>query len=87
MSAESNGSGGEFICGGLRHSFRFIGEIFNEPTKVISGQIKIDFQKPKKKGKKVIDNKEAANKIVTRLKKKFPWIEAKQLEQVFDEEG
>ena len=34
-----------------------------------------------------IDNKEAADKISTRLKKKFPWIEARQLEEVFDEEG
>ena len=62
-------------------------KIFTEPVKVIGQQIEIDFQRPKKEGKKVIDNKEAADKISTRLKKKFPWIEARQLEEVFDEEG
>ena len=62
-------------------------KIFTEPVKVIGDNIEIDFQRPKKEGKKVIDNKEAADKISARLKKKFPWIEARQLEEVFDEEG
>jgi hypothetical protein len=62
-------------------------ELVDPVKKVVGEQTTLDFQRPRKKGKKVIDNKEAADKIAKRLKKKFPWIEGKEVEKVFDEEG
>ena len=45
-----------------------------------------DLQRPKK-GPKVKDNKKVASALEKRLKKQFPWVKAKALEKVFDEEG
>jgi len=36
---------------------------------------------------KIIDNREMANEIATKLNKKFKWIKAKEVEQVFDRDG
>ena len=36
---------------------------------------------------KIIDNRDMANQIANRLSKKFKWIKAKEVEQVFDRDG
>ena len=45
-----------------------------------------DFQSIRE-GVSIADNRQLANKISNRLKKQFPWVEARELEQVFDEKG
>jgi len=57
-------------------------------TPLPEGYKDIDFQQVDKTDKaKIKDNKEVANKLASKLKKQFPFVKAKAIEKVFNEEG
>jgi len=57
-----------------------------KPAEVKPGKTLPLFQRPRK-GVKALDNKKLARAMEKRLKKQFPWVKAKWVDEIYDEEG